>query len=65
MAYYHVCPDCGSNLDPGEICDCKSRGAEPEKRKDYEWRGGVKYGGHITAAGRKLSRYSDMAERVG
>lgn len=23
MAYYYVCPDCGSNLDPGERCDCK------------------------------------------
>jgi len=22
--YYWTCPDCGSNLDPGERCDCKS-----------------------------------------
>ena len=22
-AYYHPCPNCGCNLDPGEICDCK------------------------------------------
>lgn len=21
--HYRVCPDCGANLDPGEICDCK------------------------------------------
>ena len=20
---YRVCPDCGANLDPGEICDCQ------------------------------------------
>lgn len=20
--YYKTCPDCGANLDPGEICDC-------------------------------------------
>lgn len=20
--YYNVCPKCGANLDPGEICDC-------------------------------------------
>ena len=20
--YYHVCPYCGANLDPGESCDC-------------------------------------------
>lgn len=23
MAYYRTCPDCGSRLDPGEICDCQ------------------------------------------
>ena len=23
MAYSHPCPDCGANLDPGEVCDCK------------------------------------------
>lgn len=22
MAYYIVCPNCGSNLDPGEKCTC-------------------------------------------
>lgn len=21
MSYYRVCPGCGANLDPGEICD--------------------------------------------
>lgn len=21
---YRVCPDCGANLDPGEICDCQT-----------------------------------------
>lgn len=20
--YYHTCPCCGANLDPGERCDC-------------------------------------------
>lgn len=24
MSYYRVCPDCGSHLDPGERCDCKT-----------------------------------------
>lgn len=24
MAYYKTCGVCGSNLDPGEICDCKA-----------------------------------------
>lgn len=23
MAYYHTCPHCGANLDPGERCDCR------------------------------------------
>jgi hypothetical protein len=23
MSYYRTCSDCGSNLDPGETCDCK------------------------------------------
>ena len=22
VPYYHTCPDCGANLDPGERCDC-------------------------------------------
>lgn len=21
--YYHTCPYCGANLDPGESCDCQ------------------------------------------
>ena len=27
--YYHTCPDCKSNLDPGERCACQS----PEHRR--------------------------------
>jgi len=27
MSYYHECPECGLNLDPGEICDCKEKTA--------------------------------------
>ena len=22
--YYHTCPVCGANLDPGERCDCET-----------------------------------------
>lgn len=22
---YHTCPECGSNLDPGEACDCQRK----------------------------------------
>ncbi|MCD7824582.1 MAG: hypothetical protein LUH14_01220 [Clostridiaceae bacterium] len=32
MAYYNVCPKCGSNLDPGEKCDCEK---EVVKRQDF------------------------------
>lgn len=27
MSYYHACPECGLNLDPVEICDCKGKTA--------------------------------------
>lgn len=27
MSYFHTCPNCGANLDPGEICDCKRNAA--------------------------------------
>lgn len=23
MSYYRTCPHCGSNLDPGEVCECQ------------------------------------------
>ena len=29
--YYRTCPECGSNLDPGEQCDCNE---EKEFRKE-------------------------------
>lgn len=31
MAYYNVCPNCGSNLDPGEKCDCQKEKLKPEE----------------------------------
>ena len=31
MAYYRVCPNCGSNLDPGEKCDCQKEKEAREK----------------------------------
>lgn len=47
--YYHTCPLCGANLDPGERCDCAaeavkrvfgvlspSRVAEENARKNRE-----------------------------
>lgn len=32
MAYYNVCPDCGSNLDPGERCDCQNIMAKEQEK---------------------------------
>ncbi len=32
MAYYNTCPNCGSNLDPGEKCDCM---IERERREKF------------------------------
>lgn len=29
MSYYHTCPLCGSNLDPGETCDCQRKEEAP------------------------------------
>ena len=23
MDYYKTCPECGTRLDPGEVCDCQ------------------------------------------
>ena len=28
--YYHTCPLCGANLDPGEKCDCESHREEKQ-----------------------------------
>ena len=32
MAYYRICPNCGSSLDPGEKCDCKE---EKERKREF------------------------------
>ena len=49
--YYHTCPHCGANLDPGEHCDCFSRilGKSPKwnsmdgvRAWGYKWSGRVR-----------------------
>lgn len=30
MSYYRACPNCGANLDPGEVCDCQNKETAPE-----------------------------------
>lgn len=32
--YYKTCPICGSNLDPGEHCDCERKGSEDQDAHD-------------------------------
>lgn len=54
MAYYHVCPNCGSNLDPGETCDCER---ESKVKEETEGKDGKIYGGHIKATSRTLPLY--------
>ena len=29
--YYHTCPCCGANLDPGERCDCEAEDISKNK----------------------------------
>lgn len=65
MAYYNVCPDCDSNLDPGEKCDCKKEQKPEECEKDLILRGGEVFGGYLTTVGRALPRNGDRAVRVG
>ena len=66
MAIYHTCPICGSNLDPGESCDCKR---EPEQHPTAEKEGGAEhYGRRAERGGRKIPRREDtratMASRT-
>ena len=28
--YFHICPRCGSHLDPGERCDCETQRQKAE-----------------------------------
>lgn len=37
MAYYNTCPNCGSNLDPGEKCDCEDEKAREQEKKKIFW----------------------------
>lgn len=32
MAYYRTCDHCGSNLDPGESCDCRGNVKEQKEK---------------------------------
>lgn len=34
MSYYKTCPLCGSNLDPGEACDCHRKAERSSRNVD-------------------------------
>lgn len=46
MPYYNECPLCGSNLDPGESCDCQKEKQEVKNiAEDSDSNGSIKRGG--------------------
>lgn len=48
MAYYNVCPFCGSSLDPGEKCGCRE---EADRRKEiFEKNLKIELGGQFAFA---------------
>lgn len=63
MAYYRICPNCGSHLDPGEQCDCQQERYKAEER--HRTKGGENDGSYFTAAGRNVPRWDDRTVRVG
>ncbi len=36
MSYYYVCKYCGSNLDPGEKCDCMEQQEEKKEKSPID-----------------------------
>lgn len=56
MSYYHVCPNCGSHLDPGERCDCKTSEKPSDHRQaDYWARDSLPVPAFCTTIGRRQS----------
>lgn len=36
MRYFHECPECGANLDPGEVCDCNFSSSAERTEEHHE-----------------------------
>ncbi len=34
--YYHTCPLCGANLDPGERCECQNGSQNKKERENMK-----------------------------
>lgn len=46
MGYCRKCPDCGSNLDPNEKCDCQNKNEKEANR--YDTKGNLQAKGAAT-----------------
>lgn len=64
MALFKSCPLCGSNLDPGERCNCQQE-KECKPGDNRKEKGGERIGGNIAAASGALPRRNDKPVRVG
>lgn len=51
MSYFKICPHCGANLDPGEVCDCKNKKKTAPSAANTEGRqGGTGLNGPVSAS---------------
>lgn len=64
MAYFKICPHCGSHLDPGEICDCLDEGTT-ETAVVEAGKGGEEYGECIKRNGGGIPGRKYHPARVG
>ena len=60
MAYYRTCPDCGSNNDPGEACDCRveAKKSPPPAQRERTQVTGYPY--LVYQSGRAASRTKEV-----
>ena len=62
MAYYRTCPNCGSNNDPGEVCNCKDE-KEDALRTQSRPQGKHRYGQYNDARADCQARIREGAEK--
>ena len=56
MPYYHICPQCGAHLDPGERCDCEDGKEKRPPPLQRETAGKESYHRYYTAPRRECQR---------
>lgn len=62
MSYYRVCPDCGSHLDPGERCDCKTFEKPSNHRQLIQWARDSPPAPRLLHYDRKAAEYADKSQ---